>query len=271
MSFEVQDFQTQVIQRSRQIPVLVDFWAPWCGPCRSLGPVLERLASQANGRWELAKVNTELHQDLATTFNIASIPAVKLFVNEKVIDEFLGALPEPEIRRFLDRALPSPHAEKLAEARRLLADGSPDAGAALLESILQIEPENTECRLLLAQALLGSSPERIPALLEPVGADSEAADLAQALRTLARLSQLAIQQEALPEGKMRDRYLAGATALRAGDYAPALEAFIEVLERDKSYDQQGAKEACKAIFQLLGRRHPLAERYFRGFSSALHS
>lgn len=271
MNYEVKNFETQVLERSKEIPVLVDFWAPWCGPCRTLGPVLERMAAQADGQWELAKINTEEHQELAGAYNIASIPAVKLFVNGRVKDEFVGALPEREIRRFLEKALPSPSAGRMAEAQRLLSEGMNEAASRLLEPIVGSEAGNHEARVLLAQALLGSDPERAAAVLEPVGPDSDFGEKARALRTLARLARLASHPAELPEGKVRERYLAGAAAVREGQFEPALEAFIEVLQRGKTYDDGGAKEACKAIFQLLGRTHPLAERYFRGFSSALHS
>jgi putative thioredoxin len=271
MNHELTDFEAQVLQRSKQVPVLVDFWAPWCGPCRTLGPVLERMATQANGQWELVKVNTEEHQELAATFNITSIPAVKLFVNGDVADEFVGALPERDIRRFLEKALPSPRSKELAEAKRLLSEGANPAATKLLEPLVSSEPENLEARVLLAQALLNIQPERISELVAPVTSDSDFAERAGALRTLAGIAQLGDQATALPEGKARERYLAGAAAVRAGDFAAALAAFIEVLERNKQYGEGGAKNACKAIFQLLGPRHPLAERFLRPFSSALHS
>ncbi len=271
MSHEVQDFEEQVVQRSRQIPVLVDFWAPWCGPCRTLSPVLERMAAESGGRWELAEINTDEHQDLAAAFNIASIPAVKLFVNGKVADEFVGALPEREIRHFLEKALPSPSASQLAEAQRLLNEAANGAAAKLLEPIVSGEPANLEARVLLAQALLSSAPERIPTLLEAVPPHSDFSEKAEAIRTLARLAQLVKTSADLPDAKVRDKYLAGAAAVRSGNFGAALEAFIEVLERNKQYDNGGAKEACKAMFQLLGMRHPSVERSFRAFSSAVHS
>jgi putative thioredoxin len=271
MSYEVQDFEQQVLQRSNQVPVLVDFWAPWCGPCRTLGPVLERLAAQAGGRWQLVKINVDDHQDLAGAFNIASIPAVKLFVNGQVAQEFVGALPEREIQRFLEKALPSPGASQLAEARRLLNEAANSAAIQLLEPIVAREPANVEARLLLAEALLGTDPERTAKLLESVAPNLDYTDKASALRTLARLAQMAKSPAALPEAKVRDKYLAGAAAVRSGDFGAALQAFIEVVEQDKEYDNGGAKAACKAIFQLLGTRHPLVERSFRAFSSALHA
>ncbi len=229
------------------------------------------MAPQAAGRWELVKVNIEQHQDLAAAHKIASIPAVKLFVNGKVADEFVGALPEREFRNFIERALPSPSTKQMAEAQRFLSEGTYSPAAELLESIVGSEPANLEARILLAQALLRSNPKRATALLETMGLDSEFPEEAHAVRTLARFAELVDHPAGLPEAKVRERYLPGATAVRCGDYETALEAFIEVLKRDNQYAQGGAKEACKAIFQLLGMRHTLVERSSRAFGSALHS
>ena len=106
MSYEVENFQQDVLEKSFQQPVLVDFWAEWCGPCRTLGPILERLASENERKWSLVKVNTETHQEVAMYFQIRSIPAVKLFIDGEVVDEFTGALPEASIRQWLEQTLP---------------------------------------------------------------------------------------------------------------------------------------------------------------------
>jgi putative thioredoxin len=267
----IANFEAEVIEASMHTPVLVDFWAPWCAPCRVLGPVLERMAAQAGGRWELVKINTEEHPELAATYNIASIPAVKLFTNGAVKDEFVGALPEREIGRFLDKALPSPAAGQLVRAQELLNQGSSAAAVELLEEVLKTESDNAEARVLLARALLGENPERVASVLEPIELESEFADQAQALRTLARLAAMARDPAALPEGRGRDRFRSGANAIASSDYAAVLKAFIEVMQNDKQYAGGAAKEGCKALFQLLGPRHPVVEQYFRAFSSALHS
>lgn len=271
MNSELRDFETQVVQRSGELPVLVDFWAPWCGPCRTLGPVLERMAAVAGDRWELVKVNVNEHQDLAGRFNIASIPAVKLFVKGEVVDEFVGALSERDIRRFVEKATPSPYATQVKETEQLLAQGANAQAAAMLEEVVRNEPQNISARILLAQAFLGVAPDKISAVLEPLRADSEMADNAGALRILAGFVDISKRQASLPESPVLPTYLAAAAAVRAGDYPTAISALLEVLNKDKGYDNGGAKEACRAIFQLLGRQHPVVQQSFRAFSSAIHS
>ncbi|MFT4590219.1 MAG: putative thioredoxin [Limisphaerales bacterium] len=271
MSYELQDFEKDVIERSRDTPVLVDFWAEWCGPCKMLTPVIEGLAEKAEGKWSLIKINTEEHAELAERFAIGSIPNVKLFYAGEVIDEFFGAKSEAEILDWLKEALPTTETEKLWEARRLLDAGDAPGAAVLAEAVHQADPDDVDARMLVAEAVLTSDPGRIAELLKSIGEASDYFDKAEALRRLATLCLAADAPDGLPEGKMRERYLDGAKAVTAGDYSAALEAFIEVIERQRDYAKEGAKEACKAIFQLLGIRHATVEKHYRAFTSALYS
>nr|HPQ59697.1 thioredoxin [Flavobacteriales bacterium] len=107
VDFEVTDFERQVIARSAHVPVLVDLWAAWCGPCRFLGPIVEKLAREADGRWELVKVDTEANPDIAARYEVRGIPNLKLFVNGEVVAELAGALPEPQLRQWIEEHLPT--------------------------------------------------------------------------------------------------------------------------------------------------------------------
>lgn len=270
MSHDVTSFEQEVIERSRTTPVLVDFWAAWCGPCRVLGPALERLAEQAQGRWTLAKVDTEQFPDVAERYGIMSIPNVKLFVNGEVVNEFVGALSEPEVRAWLERALPSPHAATILEAARLNEQRSFEQAAALLRPVLEAEPDNGLARVVLAEALLHLDPEAVTPMLRGIADHPEFVGRTDALETLARLATLPERAGGLPESSSKPRLLAAAAAVRAGDWAVALEALIEALTLDRAYADGLAKEAGRAIFILLGIGHPISERFHRAFSSAMY-
>jgi putative thioredoxin len=270
MGHDVTDFQAEVIQRSRTVPVLVDFWAPWCGPCRALGPVLERLAARADGRWELAKVNTEELQEPAERYGIQSIPNVKLFVDGEVVDEFLGALPEEQVRRWLEQALPSPYSGAVERAREMLALGQFAEAAAALRAVAAEEPSLVTARLALAEAYLHTDPARVPEALAGIEVEADEADRVEALRALAEHAARLDTPDTLPESPVRDRYLEGLKAVRAGDWGAALEAFIAVIRGQRGYADGAAQEAGRAVFMLLGWRHPVCERYHRAFTSALN-
>jgi putative thioredoxin len=135
MAHEVHDFQKEVLERSRTVPVLVDFWAEWCGPCRVLGPTLERLAASADGRWVLAKLNTEEFPDVAMQYGIRSIPNVKLFIDAKPVNEFVGALPEPAIVEWLKKAIPAKKITEVETAQTLLENLQFEKAQKLLEPV----------------------------------------------------------------------------------------------------------------------------------------
>jgi len=269
MSHEITDFEKDVLQRSHQVPVVVDFWAEWCGPCRVLGPIIERLAGQAKGRWELAKVDTEAHPDISERYGIVSIPNVKLFVKGEVADEFVGLIPEAAIRRWLEGAIPSPHAAAVAAARALLERGALAEAGESLRRVLAAEPQNTEARLTLAEALLRTEPAAVETTLGGLGDGVESEERAEALIALARVAAAAERPGDLPESPAKAPLLKGGSAIRAGDYAAALEALIESLRADRRYAGGAAREAGRSIFVLLGIHHPISERFHRAFSSVV--
>jgi putative thioredoxin len=269
MSFDVQNFDRDVIERSRSVPVLVDFWAPWCGPCKMLAPILERLASEANGRWALVKVNTEEHPGLAEAFRISSIPNVKLFRDGVVADEFLGALPEVEIRKWIARHVPSPADVQLESAAEKIDEGDLAGARLILEQTLAADPHRAAAKLLLAEIVLGEDPVKACAVLDEIPLDADEATHAQALKFLATATQRTA--ESLPDGEPRARLAEGLAAIRQRDWETALTAFIDVIEQRRSYADDLAASCAKAIVRYLGVRHPIVDKHYRRLSGALNA
>jgi putative thioredoxin len=270
MSYDVKDFQTEVIERSKQIPVLVDFWAEWCGPCKILGPVLERLAAQANGNWQLAKVDTEELRDVAAQYNIRSIPNVKLFVDGKVETEFVGALPEPMVKQWLAKNIPAKYRKDVELAEMLLKENKTDEAQQLLNQVIDHEPGDHKARVLLAQTLLFSDAAKSAELLRGIEQDSEEFDRAEALRTVASLLEKAKKPESLVESPVKQAYLDAIKKLERQEYPAALDAFIGIIRSDRYYDDDRSRKACIAIFKLLGEDHEVTKQYRREFSRALY-
>jgi putative thioredoxin len=269
MAFDVHDFEAEVVQRSHQIPVLVDFWAEWCGPCRILGPVLEKLARQSIGEWALAKVDTEELASVAAQYQIRSIPNVKLFHKGKVVGEFVGALPERQVAQWLKKNLPSRNQSKLDEATSFIVAGKSDEAQALLEAVLEEEPSNQQAKMLLSRTYLFENPARAEQLAEQVD-DPQYSELSDAMKTLARLMTVRGDDGQLADSPAKEDYLAAIADLRSQSFDAALDKFIGVIRTDRYYDDDGSRKACIAIFKFLGEEHPTTQKYRREFSSALY-
>ena len=272
-------FDQEVVERSREVPVLVDFWAEWCGPCRALGPVLEKVANDSKGSFVLAKVDTEANQDLAAKFNIRGIPAVKLFVDGNVVGEFVGALPEQAVREFIRKHCPT-QADKLAkEAKELVASARLDEATEKLRSALKENPEHPGAHLEMARIALtegkeGEVEEHLAAI--PPGADE--ADVAQILREA--LQFLTESRNAGGETNCRKRlesnpddidarYGLGACLAARGEYREALDEFLAVVTKDKRYRDEAARKAMLVVFGILGVRSELSDEYRRKLSMVL--
>lgn len=273
MSYDMQDFQTDVLEQSQQIPILVDFWADWCAPCKVLGPVLENLAKQNQDRWKLVKVNTEHFPEIAGHFGIRSIPNVKLFVEGQIVDEFSGALPEHAIVEWLQKAIPSPRNDQLEQAKMLLAAQQIPQAKQRLQTVIQADPEEEEARVLLAQITIYSDNPREQedalALVQGIENDSKLVQIAESIQWFGKLFQANYQKQ-LPENPIKPTFLAGLHCLQKQQFSEALEHFIEVIRKERGYAAEGARKTCIAIFKYLGEGHEISKKYRPIFSSAFY-
>ncbi|NTW82838.1 MAG: thioredoxin [Chlorobiaceae bacterium] len=260
------DFQHDVIERSREIPVLVDFWAEWCAPCRMLAPLLEKLAASNTDRWELVKIDTEEHQDIAANFKVRSIPNVKLFVDGVVIDEFSGALPEYQLQEWLKKAVPSPYEKDIEAAMNCMLQGEPSKAAVLLEGVLHKEPENLQVISLLARVYLFSHTEEALRLCAFLEHEPQYASLSETIRTIGRL--ITLDPSIFEEDTAKKEYLEAISKLRQEDFDGAIERFIGVLKENRYYDDDGSRKACIAIFRFLGEEHEITMKHRRSFDRA---
>ncbi len=280
--FEVNadNFSQVVIENSYRVPVLADFWADWCAPCRVLMPVLAKLASEFRGQLLIAKVNTEEQREIATQYQIRSLPTVKLFRNGEVMDEFMGALPENAIREFVDRFV-----ERASDKLRLRAMASHQAGdsenaVTVLQEAMAEDPNNYRLHLDLIRVFLDTNrfreaQETLQALPASQRTGPDFAEMGKRLQ-FAVIADGAPDTSELEQAIKADpanseaRYQLSAVRVLAGDFEAALEQLIQIMRRDRAFRDDAARKGMIAVFDLLGGQGPLVSRYRGLMSSALH-
>ncbi len=272
------DFEREVIERSREVPVVVDFWAEWCGPCRFLGPILEKLAEEWNGGFVLAKVDVDAAPVLAQTYRVQSIPAVKSFRDGALGPEFIGALPEPAVRQFLSGLVPSEADVLVEQAEALGADDGDDAEA-LLRKVIALAPNNANAAVGLAERLVARNEleeaKRLVAGLVPAG------DVGSRVERLQASIFFREQHPTATEEELRDRVhkdpkdaaaLLDLGRLHAihGRYEEALETLLQAGQADRELAREHVKELMVKIFCLAGERSELSDGYRSKLSQLLY-
>lgn len=279
-------FMADVMEASRTTPVIVDFWAPWCGPCKQLGPLLEKLVKQYGGKVKLVKINVDENQDLAMQFRVQSIPAVYGFKDGRPVDGFMGSLPENQLKQFIERLTGgggSPIDEALSEAEAMLTAGEKDDALALYQEVLDQDPANVKAlggvmrtylalgQEQVARDLLAKLPEQVKNAPEiaSVRATLELQDQA-ANSNAAEIQGLEAKVAADPKD-MQARLDLAMARFAAGDKPQAIDDLLEMVRKDRKWNEEAARKQLVKFFEAFGPADPLTREGRRKLSAILFS
>lgn len=280
-----ESFQRDVIEASRDRPVLVDFWAPWCGPCRSLGPLLERLEEDAGGRFRLVKINSDENPELSAQFNVRSIPYVVAFVDGRAVDSFVGVLPEPQLRAFIDRVAPDASEIERRKAAGLVAAGDLEGARVALQAALTLNPAHDDARLDLASLLLETSApsaevagearellSRVSKLTRQAARFRALQTRIESLESAARLpsADALLQRIDADPSNLQARADLARQLIAQGRLETALEQLLEIIVRDRSFADDYARKTMLSLFDLMAERPDVVGMYRRRLASALN-
>lgn len=279
-------FMVDVVDASNDAPVVVDFWAPWCGPCRTLGPMLEKAVRETKGAVRMVKVNIDENPEIAQQMRIQSIPAVYAFKDGRPIDGFVGALPESQVKQFIKRlasagAAQSPIAEALAQAKAALAEGDLGTAGTFYRHILQHEPDNVDAIAGMARVLLADGKaDKAQQLIDKLPADKASHPEVAAVKTAIELAAQASRSgdaralERKLEADPNDHQARFDLAMQRfgrGDREGAVDLLLDIVKRDRAWNEDGARKQLVKFFEAFGPTDPLTVSARRRLSTLLFS
>ena len=281
METSLATFEKDVIAASALAPVLVDFWAPWCGPCKTLGPMLEKLEAEYAGKWRLVKVNVDENQELAAHFQVRSIPHVMAFADGRPVDQFIGVLPEGQLREFLDRLVPQGADAARAEAQAALAEGHREDAYDALKEALAYDPGYDDARLDLIELLLEDnridearnevdllSPKTTQGIDARFNAIKTRLDAVDAAADLPPTDALEARVAAEP-GDLEARFDLASALIARRNYTGALEHLLAIVQRDRTFRDDIGRKTMLSVFDLAAHQPEIVSQWRRKLSAAL--